>query len=275
MPPRPTSPGERFEGWAWTRPWNRNLAGGRISLADVKQWLREVGAAKLFAIKPVKQPDLVRQRLRFVPRLMAAAGYGGWVLLLDEVELIGRYGVLQRGRSYAELARWLGLDDEERIPGVVAVAAITDDFVSEVIRKRRDEEKAPLKLTERNERRTAARARRGIDALETKQALLRPPDAELLEASLDKTRGFYAEAYGWSPAMSEVGEITATKSMRQYIKSWITAWDLERRYGLRPAIETQDLVADYQENRDIEQAVARDGDYPNEEAPLHWDTDSR
>jgi hypothetical protein len=27
---------------------------------------------------------------------------------LDEVELIGRYSPLQRGRSYAELARWLG-----------------------------------------------------------------------------------------------------------------------------------------------------------------------
>jgi hypothetical protein len=257
--PHPNTNPERLQRIA------RFLAGGRISLAEVKQWLREVGAGKLFAIKPVKQPDLVRQRLRFVPRLMAAAGYGGLVLLLDEVELIGRYGVLQRGRSYAELARWLGLDDEDPTSGVVAVAAITDDFVSEVIGKRRDEEKAPLKLTERNERRTAARARLGIEALEKRQTLLRPPNAALLQASLDKTRGFYAEAYGWSPAMSEVGEITATRSMRQHIKSWITAWDLERLYGLRPAIESQDLAADYEESPEIEQAVALEGDYPDED----------
>ena len=77
------------------------------------------------------------------------------MLLLDEVELISRYSVLQRGRSYAELARWLGLDAEEKVPGVVTVAAITDDFTSEVINKRRDDEQVPLKLASRNEQKTA------------------------------------------------------------------------------------------------------------------------
>jgi P-loop Domain of unknown function (DUF2791) len=231
----------------------RFLAGGKIAFASVKQWLREVGAARLYVLKPVRQADLVRQRLRFVPRLIAAAGYSGWVLLLDEVELIGRYSLLQRGRSYAELARWLGLDDEEKIPGVVTVAAITEDFTSEVIDKRRDDEKAPLKLTDKNERRTAERARLGIDMLERKQALLRPPSKERLQASLDKTRGLYRDAYGWNATVAEIGEITVTKSMRQYIKSWITAWDLERLYGINPVIETLDVAPDYEENTDIEQ----------------------
>jgi hypothetical protein len=242
----------------------RFLAGGKIGLSSVKQWLREVGAAKLFVLKPIKQADLVRQRLRFVPRLIAAAGYSGWVLLLDEVELIGRYSVLQRGRSYAELARWLGLDDEEKVPGVVTVAAITEDFTSEVINKRRDDEQVPLKLTDRNERKTAERARLGIDMLERKQALLRSPSSERLQASLDKTRGLYSDAYGWNATIADIGEITATKSMRQYIKSWITAWDLERLYDIRPVIETLDVVPDYEENKDIEQAVWSSSDDADE-----------
>jgi hypothetical protein len=243
----------------------RFLAGGKISFASVKQWLREVGAAKLFALKPIKQPDLVRQRLRFVPRLISAAGYGGWVMLLDEVELIGRYSVLQRGRSYAELARWLGLDDEEKIPGVVTVAAITDDFTSEVINRRRDDEKVPLKLMDRNERKTAELARLGIDMLEKKQALLRSPSFERLQASLDKTRGLYADAYGWNPTKTDIGEITAAKSMRQYIKSWITAWDLERLYGSRPVIETANIAPDYEENADIEKAAESGANDPDDE----------
>jgi hypothetical protein len=251
--PHPSTSPERMQQIA------RFLAGGKIAFASVKQWLREVGAAKPFVLKPIKQADLVRQRLRFVPRLMAAAGYGGWVLLLDEVELIGRYGILQRGRSYAELARWLGLDDEENVPGVVTVAAITEDFVSEVINKRRDDEKAPLKLTDRNERRTAERARLGIDMLERKQALLRPPSPERLQASLDKARGLYRDAYGWNATVADIGEITATKSMRQYIKSWITAWDLERLYGIIPVIETLDVAPDYAENKDIERAIWSSG----------------
>ncbi len=243
----------------------RFFAGGKISLATVRQWLREVDAVKRFVLTPIKQPDLIRQRLCFVPRLIAAAGYSGWVMLLDEVELIGRYSLLQRSRSYAELARWLGLDAEERVSGVVTVAAITDDFTSEVIRNRRDDEHAPTILSDKNERKAAERARLGITTLMEKQVLLQTPTAELLQDSLNKIRGFYSEAYGWNAPAVAVGEITSRKSMRQYIKSWITGWDLERLYGIRPEIETVDVAPDYEENKDIEQATEKNGDDPDDE----------
>jgi hypothetical protein len=230
----------------------RFLSGGKLSFAHVRQWLREVGAVKLYSLKMLKAQELVRQRLRFVPRLIAAAGYSGWVVLFDEVELIGRYSVLQRGRSYAELARWLGLDSEEKIPGVAAVAAISDDFIENVMWRRRDDEQVPLKLNNRNERETAERARLGMEALERKKILLRSPTAAYLESSLDKIRALYADAYGWNGSTRDIGEISTTKSMRQFIKSWITAWDLERLYGIRPEIQTESIVSDYEENRDIE-----------------------
>ncbi|MGH7915943.1 MAG: BREX system ATP-binding domain-containing protein [Candidatus Binataceae bacterium] len=241
----------------------RFLSGGKLGFANVRQWLREIGGAKRFPFKPVKQAELFRQRLRFVPRLIAAAGYSGWVLLLDEVELIGRYSVLQRGRAYAELARWLNLDAEQNVPGVVTVAAITDDFTSEVIDKRCDDQQVPLKLAGKNERKNAERARLGMETLARKQVLLKPPDAALLEVSLQKIRAFYADAYGWDVTAADVGEITAAKSMRQYIKSWITTWDLERLYGTRPEIETVNVAPNYEENKDIELAAER-GDSPDE-----------
>jgi hypothetical protein len=252
--PYPNTNPERIQQMA------RFFSGGKLSFANVRQWLREVGVVKLFPLKAIKQLDLIRQQLRFVPRLIAAAGYSGWVLLLDEVELIGRYSVLQRGRSYAELARWLGLDAEESVPGVLTVAAITDDFTSEVIGKRRDDEQVPLKLANRNERKTAERARLGIETLERKQVLLQSPNAALLEVSLNKIRGFYSDAYGWDVTAADVGEITAAKSMRQYIKSWITTWDLERLYDSRPVIETVKVAPDYEENKDMEFVAELSGD---------------
>ena len=231
----------------------RFFSGGPLRVANVKQWLREIGAAKLFPLKTVKQPELVQQRLRFVPRMIAAAGYSGWVLLLDEVELIGRYSILQRGRSYAELARWLGLDETEKVPGVVTVAAITDDFTDAVINSRRDDEQVPLKLVNRNERRASERARRGIEFLERSTAILRVPNQQQLQACLDKVRGLYHQAYGWQADDIDIGPLAATKSMRQHIKSWITTWDLERLYRAhRPEIETTDLPSNYEETREIE-----------------------
>ena len=98
-----------------------------------------------------------------------------------------------------------------------------------------------------------------------KQVLLKAPTAELLQASLDKIRGFYSAAYGWHANGVAVGDITSTKSMRQYIKSWITIWDLERLYRIRPEIQTVDVGPDYEENKDIEQATEKNGDNPDDE----------
>ena len=68
-----------------------------------------------------------------------------------------------------------------------------------------------------------------------------------------------------TPTSDDVGEITAAKSMRQYIKSWITAWDLERLYGTRLKIETVSVPTDYEENKDIEQSTEADSEDSDEE----------
>ncbi len=245
--PHPSTTPDRIQDIA------RFLAGGRLGVPKVKQWLKEIGAAKLFPMKAIKQPELMQQRPRFVPRLFAAAGYAGWVLLLDEVELIGRYGILQRGRSYAELARWLGLDDSEKFPGVITVAAITDDFTDVVINRRRDDEQVPVKLVNRNERPAAERARRAIEFLESKRTILNHPDQERLQACLEKVGSLYHQAYGWQTNDIDIGPLAATKSMRQHIKSWITIWDLERVYSAhRPQIDTTDMPPNYAETKEIE-----------------------
>src|SRR5215211_9153 len=77
----------------------RFWSGDPIRVTDLRRRLRETGEAR-FALPAVRARELARQRLRFAARLFTAAGYAGWVVLFDEVELIGRYSVLQRGRSY-------------------------------------------------------------------------------------------------------------------------------------------------------------------------------
>jgi hypothetical protein len=232
----------------------RFLAGGKLALAPVKQWLRADGAHKMFALKPVKPADLAIQRLRFVPRLMAAAGYSGWCVLLDEVELIGRYSLLQRGRSYAELARWLGLDAAAAVPGIATVVAVTDDFSDAVIVNRLDDQKIPPKLLDKGDREAARLAELGMRALQRRDPLrkLTPPDREALQECLAKVRRMYHRAYGWEPPPIDIGTMLASKTMRQYIKSWITEWDLLRLYGEHGPIVVGTLKPDYSENPDVE-----------------------
>ena len=250
MPRRTTDPDDHVR-------MARFFAGGKLSLTIAKSWLREAGAARLFDLKPVRETDLALQRLRFAPRLFRAAGYSGWCLLLDETELIARYSPLQRGRAYGELTRWLGSDKEERIPGVVTVAAITDDFPDQMFRQRHDDERIPPLFEMRGSLRQAATARSGIAWLECRRSHLSAADEAGLRRSHEKIGAIYRDAYDWTPPKIEIGERLAGKSVRQYVKSWITIWDIMRLYGETPVVSTETLAIDYTEGSEVENAIER------------------
>jgi hypothetical protein len=91
-------------------------AGEKLPIADIRAGMRQIGQAATYHLRTVPAKELPLQRFKFAARLIRAAGYRGWVLLIDEVELIGQYSRLQRGRSYAELARWLGNIESEQYP---------------------------------------------------------------------------------------------------------------------------------------------------------------
>ncbi|MGH7120308.1 MAG: hypothetical protein ACREFP_15190 [Acetobacteraceae bacterium] len=177
----------------------RFFGGAKLGPSEVKRWLREAGAAKRFAVSLVRARELTEQRLRFTPRLPAAAGFAGWRILSNEVELIGRYSSLQRGRSYAELACWLDIDETASIPGVPTVAAITEDFVDEMFVQRSDDEKIPRLPKERGPTHQAASAELAIARLKRADHRLTAPDETELRQAL--------------------GPPQATRFMRQYVKS--------------------------------------------------------
>jgi hypothetical protein len=180
---------------------------------------------------------------------------------LDEVELIGRYGAIQRGRSYAELARWLGLSEDVRVDGVTAVGAITDDFTDVVINARQDDELLPERLRNKGLDQGAKLARLGMEHLKRHQQLLRPPSAHELELNLARVRDLYVSAYGAGelPLLS-VGETLANRSMRQHIKSWITQWDMHRLYRRQMQTEEDTIASDYSEAPEMERSTKDSGD---------------
>jgi hypothetical protein len=49
----------------------------------------------------------------------------------------------------------------------------------------------------------------------------------------------------------------AGKSVRQYVKSWITIWDIMRLYGETPVVSTETLAIDYTEGSAVENAIER------------------
>ena len=98
--------------------------GVRAPDKEMMAWLKELGEETSFKFDKATNRDLVWQRYEFMSRLVVAAGYAGWILLIDEVELMGRYSLGQRAKSYGEMAKLLGILDETSIPGFGTVCAI-------------------------------------------------------------------------------------------------------------------------------------------------------
>jgi len=153
------------------------------------------------------------------------------VVLFDEVELIGRYSALQRGRSYAELSRWVGGDADDPGAHLAAVLAMTDDFEAAVLRGKDDRTLVPKRLRDRATpefAELADLAERGIRHIERDVLLLDPPDAAELDSAYRVLKEMHASAYDWAPPdVGGLERLGATR-MRQYVRAWINAWDLVR-----------------------------------------------
>ena len=233
--------------WFWS--------GDKMAVGDVKRGLRQIGQQGAYQFRAPTLRNLPPQRLRFVLEMIKTAGYNGWVVLIDELELIGNYSPLQRARSYAELARWMGAVEDESYPGLVVVAAITEDFVSAILEEKGDRLNVPAKLRERAEGSVARQAELGMQWLASQRTLLNEVTDDAVNAAVEKIRHIYSRAYDWDapPAASTAGGAGYQKRMRYKVRTAITIWDLQRlRPDSRPEIEIKEFHHIYNEDRDLE-----------------------
>lgn len=230
--------------------------GEPLPVADVRRGLRQLNAASAFTIKAVPARQLPHERFTFLSRLIRGAGYAGWVLLIDEVELIGRYSLLQRGRSYAELARWMGVTEGVSYPGLTAVAAITDDFDISVLQEKADRDYVGARLRSKGTDEMmimAARAEAGMRCIERAALPLGAPTEDMLRRTYDNVREVHAKAYSWEPPDVEGAGLAMRRAMRSYVRRWINEWDLKRLYpGAEVHTEEQELHVDYGEDQELE-----------------------
>ena len=233
-------------------------SGDRIHAPDLKRSLREIGQRSYCAFRAPRLSDLPPQRLRFMGRMIKGAGYKGWVVLLDEIELIGFYSMLQRSRSYAELAKWLGKASDSD-SGLITVGAVTDDFASVVISaegRKKDTDKMLPWLSQRTRwAHLGPRALRGMQLLESSCIRLESPAQADLDDSMDSLRRLYSDAYDWDapPATDTgVGGVGFQRRMRYKVRAAINSWDLQR-LGLDAAgAVTTGFGYSYDESEELE-----------------------
>lgn len=208
----------------------RYFSGETIQIGTIRRHLAEAGLSSPTEVVPAV--DRPWQTIRFLSRFCQVFGYRGWVIFLDEAELISKYGPISRARAYEQLGRWLGLRPGHRVPGTAVVATVINDFVWEVLSQRGDKWQMP-ELLGRGRRPAdidgvpyAVDAMRAIDdALE-----LAPMTPEHLAKAHSILREAHSRAYEWDAPELDV-EYRRRDPMRHYVRRWINEWDLRRLYG--------------------------------------------
>ncbi|TSA12791.1 MAG: hypothetical protein D4R73_01775 [Deltaproteobacteria bacterium] len=234
----------------------RFWSGDKIGSGEIRKYLKACREPVTYKIDNIPAKELALQRFKFAARLIVAAGYAGWVLLIDETELLAKYSLMQRAKSYAELARWMGKLDESNFAGLTVVFTIAHDFGEKIMMEINDLEKVPGRLRAKgteNDLLLASQSERGMRLIQKEFELLKGPDETTLNQTYERVQSIHAQAYNWSPPPVQSIERLRSNRMRQYVRGWITEWDLKRLdSGYTPEIEVTKLEQDYTEDKNLE-----------------------
>ena len=164
----------------------------------------------------------------FLSRLFCLMGYNGWVILIDETELIGRLSKKARLNAYRNMAQFLLPD--ERLEGIYTLFALGASYTEDVIETKHDYENLEEIYPEQQEP-----IRTVLNLITRAQQLAPLTDSEIREV-LKKIQVFHGRAYDWNPNIS-MGTILAATQSGGYLL----------RTKLRAAIELLDQLYQYGE----------------------------
>jgi len=166
----------------------------------------------------------------FTSHLFKTLGYGGWVLLFDEAELLGGMGKKTRAKSYVQLQRFL--KPSPKLEGVFSLFAFSSSYAEDVIDAKKEFENVEAVFGEDRESLTAAKS--VLNGILNAPELMPLTREETLQVLLS-IQDFHGRAYGWKPEVSADTIYQVTESggylLRTRIRSAIEFFDQLYQYG--------------------------------------------
>ncbi|MBX5467411.1 MAG: ATP-binding protein [Firmicutes bacterium] len=227
-----------------------DIEGEFLSMATIRQHYRK-NFQRPFKHAEPSAPSRLRDEvwnyLRFVDFTVGQAGYRGWLILFDEVELIGRFGRGGRAKSYAHLGRWLSGVGER----TVTLWAVAGNYETDVLQPRKDRLLAPEWLEGRpREQALAPWARMGLEALANAQTL-DPLTSDQIRALLGRIVELHQEAFGWRAPIAPESLYDAVRlrleqldpRVRTWVRIGIAILDLLYQYGDSGALSVTPIAA--------------------------------
>ena len=233
--------------------------GGPAQIALWKRLLQDVDDSAT-TVKASRAADLAPQRFHFAALVLVAAGYRGWCVAIDEIELIANFALKARAKAYESIAFVFGdAGQNQHAQGWFSIGAITEDLLPVLTEQRNDP--AVIRDRFRWDPDLAASALVGLSVLSDKKRTYRlsEPTALDLVRAHDGVRKLYTTAYNYdaSQAFTAAGIGSLSKSMRSYVREWIAFWDLKMQDdSYEPEIVSREVEFSLEEDEDLEEQSA-------------------
>lgn len=168
-----------------------------------------------------------RDYFAFLSRLFRISGYNGWVILIDETELIGRLGKKARLNAYRNMADFLQPDDQ--MEGVYSLFALGASYAEDVVEAKHEFDNLAALYPDNEE------PMKTVLNLIAKAPQLAPLTEKEIFEVLKKVQIFHGRAYDWHPDVSVDILAAATQSggylLRTKLRAAIEFLDQLYQYG--------------------------------------------
>jgi len=242
-----------------------SLMGKKENLTFAKHLVKQDRKYEFQAMPKFLLRDHYKAFMEFLPLLIQALGYKGWVLLIDELEIIGRMGRVSRLNSYRNLSWLLRLGSEHRLP-VYTLAASAKSLQEEVFWgvKKHDANDMPRLAMERGDEATYKLLLDFFSQITDDRGLvLKQESVAKLTPLLDALLEVHQIAIPWrhEPPNRMVIDFLKRvdprmKPIRQTIRMFIETLDIYSVYGEVPGKFKEKLMELY----DFDDTIGENGD---------------
>lgn len=242
-----------------------DLIGERLRIAEIRRIANEIGIGDLMKGLPRFRQGNIDAYFGVFADVIQFCGFKGWVILIDEVELIARLGRLSRLKAYRNLNWLLNYSGELKYPIYVIGAAATS--LQEVWSF-----ETGRRIPDRNGIPELAEERFGLDERKRLEKFFNRSlgddcptitgvDRNSLDELLRQVVRLHGVAYDWEvPTFEQVKEylvqLYVDDPVRTYIRATLEVLDQLAITGEAPKVETDEL---------IEGAVDEDPEYFRQE----------
>ena len=207
-----------------------DLEGDFTTAALIKRSCRRITGSPVKFRQSFTKTKHAMDYFHFTSHLLRQLGCSGWVILLDEAELIGRLGKKTRAKSYVQMQSFLNPRPE--LEHTFTLFAFSSSYSEDVIDRKHEFESATAIYAESPEERKKAE--------DTLNAILHAPELAPLTKEeiiriLMSIQEFHGKAYDWHPEISAETLYRATESggylLRTKIRAAIEFFDQLYQYG--------------------------------------------